>query len=689
MMHGLGKEKKNRRLLALVGVGILAFLMAGSALVVNEGTTYQVMAGSAPYSTLTAGPDGALVSTQTAYEATGFYRPGFSSPEDLVYDSVSGNFLVADTGNKRVCIIDEKGSLVSSFSDGLASPYGVSFDQDTYYVADRENASVELYDRTSLAHKGSYAKPANALFGSTSPYVPVKVSVNSKGVFVVSEGATKGVIQLDLNGNFVGYVGANKTEKSFVSWLQNLFYSASQKESLLKAAPASPTNLAFSSTGLLYTVTSGDASSAIKKLNTLGNVVMTPSYNLAKTMSIALDGEDNIFASTSEGKLVIYDGSGHLLFLFGGDSSYSERVGNLKSPKAVAVTATRELVALDGETGAVLYYQPTDFAKLVFEAISYYNNGLYVQGESLWKEILSYNSSFILSYRALAASDMKKGNYATALKEYELAQDRSGYSSAYWEVRNTWIQNNIAYVFIALAVVVVLALTLSFVYQRTRCLDGAALTIGKAKRSRLYQVFSFQGAFIHSPEDAVYAIKTKAGPNIWGASLLYLWYIVLRVLDPLLTSYLFNGQNIYNTNLGQIVLFSTVPVFLWILANYFVATVSDGEGKLKDLYVSTIYALSPYLLMALPIMLISRALTYNEQFLYTLLQIVMYGWCVILLFKNYSAMHDYSFWKTVKNLLLTIVAFAAFVLAAYVIYMMCSQLFGYLGQVFKELFNRG
>lgn len=683
------RNPRKQRLLGLFGVALLSLGVSGGALAMAESSVQDVSAASAPYGTSTSGPNGSLVSTQTAYEATGFYRPGFSSPEDLIYDSYSGNFLVADTGNKRVCIVDASGNLVSSFSDGLNSPYGVSADKNTYYVADRTNASIELFDRTSLAHISTYSKPKNALFGSTSPFVPVKLNVNSKGIFVVSEGATKGVIQLDLNGDFVGYVGANKTAKSFTSWLQNLFYSAAQKESLLKAAPASPSNLAFSSNGLLYTVTSGDGTSAVKKLNTLGNVVMTPSYNLAKTVSLTLDSDDNLFAVTSDGKLVVYDGSGHLLFLFGGDSTYSERVGNLKSPKAVALTPERELFALDGETGALVNYAPTDFASLVFQAITYYNNGLYVEGESLWREILSLNSSFILSYRALAASDMKKGNYAQALNEYKLAEDRSGYSSAFWEVRNIWIQANIAYVFIAILVVVILGYALSLIFQKTRYLDRAALVVGRAKRSQIYGLFAFQGAFIRSPEDAVYKIKIKQGPKLWCATLLYLWYIVLRILDPLLTSYLFNGQNIYNTNLAQIVLFSTVPLFLWIIANYFVATVTDGEGRLKDLYVSTIYAMSPYLLLALPVMLISRSLTYNEQFLFTLLQIVMYGWSAILLFRNYSEMHDYSFWKTVKNLLLTLCAFAAFVLAAYVIYMMCSQLFGYLSSFFKELFNRG
>lgn len=681
--------RKNKRLnKALFAISALALLLAGGVSE-SRGIVQVDAASNAPYGTFTAGPDGSLVATQTAYEASGFCQPGFSKPEDLVYDTYSGNFLIADTGNARVCVLDESGTLLASFKEGLSSPYGVSFDKDSYYVADRINATIETYDRASLAHTGTYKKPTNALFGSTSPFVPVKVNVNSKGIFVVSEGATKGVIQLDLSGNFVGYVGANKTATSFTTWLQKIFFSSSQKTSLLKAAPPSPSNIAFSSTGLLYTVTSGDSSSAIKKLNTLGNVVMTPSYNLAKSVSLSLDQDDNVFAVTSDGQLVIYDGSGNLLFLFGDTTDYSERIGNLKAPKAVTVTPKKELAALDGETGVLAFYQPTDFALLVFEAINYYNNGLYVEGESLWRQILSLNSSFILSYRALAASDMKKGNYSAALYEYKLAQDRSGYSAAFWEVRNQWIQKNIGYVFIGILSVLIVAFILGFIYKKTPWLDRPALAIGKLKRTWFCRDISFQGAFIRSPGDAVYNIKTKQGPGIWGATILYIWYVALQIMNPLITSYLFNGQNLYSANAGRIILFSTVPLFLWIIANYFVATVSDGEGRLKDIYIGTIYAASPYLIMALPVMLITRTLTYNEQFVYTFLQVVMYGWSAILLFRNYSELHDYSFWKTVKNLLLTVCAFGAFILAAYVIYMMCQQMFGYLAQAFKELFNRG
>lgn len=684
MAHFLNSILNPRKQKSLVLIGIFALLCAGSAALTNPSQEVQA---SAPYSTYTAGPSGSLVATQTAYETENYLLPGLSSPEDLAYDEKNGVYLIADTGNARVLVLQEDGTLVTTLSDSLQTPYGVSFDQDHYYVADKTAQAVFRYDRSTSLLSATYARPTNALFGKKSPYVPLKVNVNSKGIFLVSEGSTKGIIQLDLDGNFVGYVGANATAKSFQSWFQSIFFSASQKASLLKAAPASPTNLSFSSSGLLYTVTNGDGSAAIKKLNTLGNVIMTPSYNLSTTLALTLDGEDNLFAVTSEGQILVYDGGGDLLFCFAKRSDYSERLGNMVSPKAIALKSDGTLIGLDGKTGTILTYQPTDFAKLVFQAIHYYNQGLYLEGESLWREVLAENSSFILSYRALAAADMKKGNYSLALREYELAEDRNGYSAAYWEIRNAWIQTYTGLIFGIILAVILVWIFVGDLYRRSVFLDKPALALTKAAQHPVVKIFSFQHTFMHTPEDAVYLIKSHQGGSLLGAIVLAVWFLVLQVLNPLITGYLFNSQNIYNTNLGQVILFTSIPLFLWILANYFVGNVTDGEGKLKDLFIGTIYAMSPYLLFALPIALLSRVLTYNESFVYYLLITVMDAWCAILLFKNFQEMHAYSFGKTIKNLLLTLVAFAATILVCYVLYMIAAQFFSYLGGVLREVFH--
>jgi hypothetical protein len=672
---------KQKKLITLIISSLFVFLFLMSSL---TSLTREIKA-SAPYGTMTMGPDNTLVATQTAYEPNELVTAEFTNPQDLVYDHYEETLIVADTGNARVVILDEEHQIKRVLDEELSSPTGVSFDEIYYYVADKTRRVVNVYEKdTGVLHK-QILKPDTPLFGLSSPFTPTKVSVNPKGIYIISDGATKGVIQMNIEGEFMGYVGANRTEKSFASFLQDIFFSKQQKESILKAAPPSPNNLSFNSQGLLYTVTSGDANAPIKKLNTLGNIIMSPSYGVKKIVSISIDESDNIFGVTSDGQIVVYDSFGNLLFLFGDINEYTERFGNLKQPTAISVLPNRKLAILDSETSAIITYQTTDFANLIFRAVDYYVDGLYLEGQALWEEIIQMNEMFILSYKALAAANMKLGNYELALKQYELAEDRNGYSEAFWNIRNIWLQNNLLSLFWVVIGIIMGVLALYIVYRRTKIFDRIALLFRKLNSLKPTKQMTFGLKFQRQPSDAVYLIKYEGGAGVLSASLLYVWFIALQVLNVLITGYLFSSRNIYNTQIFELVFFSVAPLFLWIIANYFVSTVSDGEGKLKHLYIGTIYALTPYLIFALPIFLLSRILTLNEGFIYTLANVLIYGWCVVLLFKNYQEMHDYSFSKTIKNILLTAVCFIFFILAVYMLYMLSKQLFDYIAQVLREV----
>lgn len=43
-----------------------------------------------------------------------------------------------------------------------------------------------------------------------------------------------------------------------------------------------------------------------------------------------------------------------------------------------------------------------------------------------------------------------------------------------------------------------------------------------------------------------------------------------------------------------------LPVALWVLANWCLTTLFDGEGTLKDVYIATCYALTPLPLFGHP-----------------------------------------------------------------------------------------
>lgn len=129
--------------------------------------------------------------------------------------------------------------------------------------------------------------------------------------------------------------------------------------------------------------------------------------------------------------------------------------------------------------------------------------------------------------------------------------------------------------------------------------------------------------------------------------------------------------------------------FLWNAANYLVSTISDGEGRIRDVVIGSAYSLFPYVLFALPIALISNVLTLNEIFLHSFALNLMWFWLGIMLFIMAKEIHNYSFSETVRNVLITLFTMVLFVLTGYILYVLFNQLFDFISAIAQELRLRG
>ena len=123
---------------------------------------------------------------------------------------------------------------------------------------------------------------------------------------------------------------------------------------------------------------------------------MSPSRNFQTTYAVSIDDSDNIYSVQTDGYITVFDSEGNLLFRFGGTSN-DERFGSLSNPVAISALADGRIMVLDKNYNMVITYSRTEFADLVFSAVDYYKDGLYLEGEDLWNEVLRYNSNFILA----------------------------------------------------------------------------------------------------------------------------------------------------------------------------------------------------------------------------------------------------------------------------------------------------
>ena len=128
-----------------------------------------------------------------------------------------------------------------------------------------------------------------------------------------------------------------------------------------------------------------------------------------------------------------------------------------------------------------------------------------------------------------------------------------------------------------------------------------------------------------------------------------------------------------------------VPFVTFILANYLVSSLMEGEGTLKAIFINTCGALIP-IYVILPIMiLVSNVLTYNEQFIYQFALTIMLSWSLVLLFFSVKDTHNYTVKETIYNIIMTILMMIVMIIIVIMVYMMMMQVVEFIGDLFKEV----
>lgn len=647
---------------------------------------------SVPYKTETLTADGNVIETQTAYVPIGLFANGSNvmNPEDVYIDN-RGHVYIADSGTQTVTEFDSEGSVLQVYGEELLQqPLGVYSDQHNHvYVADYGGQKVYKFDENGEVIQ-EYGRPDSPIFGKSAPYKPQKVSVDQRGnIYIIGEGATNGIIQLSQDGTFLGYYGANNLRPTISSFVQEIIMTRRQAASLFLREPPAPSNISVDEQGLVYTVTSGTTWEGIRKLNIAGgNMLPADITEETELNDIAVGHIGNIYTVSAEGIIYEYDSSGNLLFAFGGRANETNRLGLLMQPSSIEVDNVGRLYVTDREQGVIQVYEPTEFTSILHQALALFEQGFYVDSERYWDEILRLNSSFGLAHTAKGEALYKQQLYDESLQEYELANDKEGYSDAFWELRYRWMEDNLSTVFIILFLLLVTRMIVKFFDKRKNILQPARNIWRKVKKQKLMNELLFLTRFIKHPIDSLYYVKESQHVSILSATILYLVLVVEYLLTIYWTGFLFTNQVIEEVNLFVEIGVILLPLLLFVVINYLVSTITDGEGRFRDVYIGTVYSLAPFILFILPITLISNVLTFNESFVYYFSLQIVIVWSIILLLVMIKEVHDYTFWGTFRNVLVTLFGMFLTVLVFFVLYVLFDQVIEFVKTIIQEVMLR-
>ena len=374
----------------------------------------------------------------------------FLAPDDTVY--------VADGENNRVLQMTREGKVLREITEGggakLKKPRGVYVHTDgSIWIADTGNLRIVTLN-ADLSDRKVYVKPDSALLGANFTFDVQKIFVANTGYIYALKGAN--LIALDEANNFRGYLGADKVGFSLSRFLIRLFGSKSQVERTVKQEPASYSNFFIGADNMIYGILSNKNTAQIRKLNSVGTNTYpeeTYGFTLPSNDAGALNKElEPTFADITvenngiitvvdrgTGLIYQYDQDGNLLCCFGG---LGDAGGLFQIPISIDADSEGYLYVLDYQNNEITVFRPTHFIQLVHQAVTLHGEGRYDEALGYWQQALEIDSNYALAHRGVAKIMGKREDWESALRSYELANDKEGYSEAFAEYRHEYFRHH-------------------------------------------------------------------------------------------------------------------------------------------------------------------------------------------------------------------------------------------------------
>lgn len=665
---------------------------------------------------------GAPLSMPSGYDATGMVvdtqmeiggedtsiSKSLKEPSDLFYGD-DGFFYIADTGNNRIIKLDEALKCVEIFDsffeeDGSAvtlnAPTGIFVEKNgDLYIADGGNQRVVISSNEGIVKK-IIIKPESDIYPDNIDFKVSKVARDNNGnTYVLVDNLYYGALAFDIENNFSGFYGTNRvqlTPSQMVQLVWRKILPRSMKSSQARYVPIEFNNLDIDADGFIYTCSqTAGKSEKIKKLNAKGlNILQETNFgdkgvsgstgDNAETQFIDLDIDENGFINALDyrrGRVFQYDNDGNLMFVFGG---IGNQLGLFSSPAALE-TVDSKVYVLDSVKRSITVFSPNTLAKNTHSAVCLYAQGLYDEAMEPWQEVLRTDSGNTFAYASLGKANYSAGNYELSMKYFKLGQDRDGYSKAYREYRSEQIKKNIVPI---LAVVLLICMVCALIIKRRKYAHvfakfGIHINIDECEKPM--KGGRYIGLILRHPIEGFSELKYRKNGSMTVAWILVLSLFVLSVVDYGATGFIFNTNKIEQINIGVLFL-STVCMFLfWVISNWCFCTLLNGEGKIKEIFMFSAYALFPYLCSVVVCVVMSNVLTTDEGVFITWIQMLGIAWTGFLLFCGMMTLHNYSGPRTVFSLIITVLGMIVIIFLIILAFSLVQQMITFVLTIIREM----
>ncbi len=675
-------------------------------------------------------PDAYTAISAVDSKAMGLDIP-LENPGDMVTDP-DQNVYIADTGNNRIVVLDRYYKVkfyITNFSndqgvpDFLTGPQGVfvsepnsKYPERLIWVCDTGSNRIVVFDAEGNFQR-VIEEPESSLFDEDSVYKPVALAVDAYNrLYVVSSTTYQGVIVMTDEGQFTGFIGAQAVSMSAWEIIWRRFQTKEQRENSEQKVSTEFNNITINrQMGLVYVTTStiddGAVEGAIrgkdktgtnapvKLLNANGDEIMRRNgfwppagevdFATGQTDEItgvsriidAAVGPENTWSIIDEkrNRIFTYDFDGNLLFAFG-DSNNSNMLGGqgTNGLEAIAYQGTKMLL-LDKTNDNITVLQRTEYGDVLLQAIAAEATQDFDLAINLWTDVLKRNSNFDSAYVGIGQAMFRNKDYENSLTYFESAYDTDNWSASYKEIRKEWMST---YFLLLLAIIVALIAGVVLFFKVMGKINTRVATSGKKRTFGQEIAYGFYVIF--HPFDGFWDLKHEKRGSLRGAIFFVILAIAAFYYQAIGQGYLLDPFGGFASVWAQI-LGVLVPLFLFVLANWCLTTLFEGEGSFKDIFIACSYSLLPLPLLIVPATIYSNFCITTEADIIGFISTIAFIWLGLLVFFGTMVTHDYSMGKNVITVLGTVVGMVFIMFIAILFTTLIGKIVGLVTNIVTEI----
>ncbi|MDR0944093.1 MAG: YIP1 family protein [Ruminococcus sp.] len=133
---------------------------------------------------------------------------------------------------------------------------------------------------------------------------------------------------------------------------------------------------------------------------------------------------------------------------------------------------------------------------------------------------------------------------------------------------------------------------------------------------------------------------------------------------------------------------SIILFLVWVVANWAMCTLVDGEGSMKRIFIYSAYAMIPYVACTLLGTFLSSFFVQDEGIFLTTIEVIGYAWSGLLIITSQKAVHQFTIRKTILCIILTVLAMIAILFLLVLLLTLMQQVVIFVMSIYTEISYR-